>query len=1254
MAFRQIKSPALGDNSVLNTKLDASAVSGQGATTALVDLDTLLVHDSGTSTLKKITAANLIGSFDTSDLTEDAGALFFTPARAQSAVAADIASAVAAEASIARAAESQNATDITAEETRALAAELVLTNNLATEVSDRTAADTALDTAYKAADAGLQTQISNIIQNTDATALNSLAEIVAEFQSSDSTLTAAVAANGTAITNEVSRATTAEGVNATAIANEISRAQGAEGVNASAITSEAATRLAADNALDVRVTANEGDITTLTNGLAAEISATNSDISTLTTNLAAEVTRAGLAEAANATDINAEATTRAAADTALDTRVTATESSITNIISNTDAAALDSLTEIVAAFQSADSTLTGAVSANTTQVALNVAAITAETNRATAAEAANALDITANTGDIATNTSDIATNTAGLASEITNRTNADTALDGKITAEATTARAAELQNANDIAAEETRALAAEAANTLAINNEVTRATGKDNAHDTLLASHTSDIAANTAAINTEAATARAAEGVLTADVATNTTAIANILSNTDATALNSLAEIVTEFQSVDATLTGLSTAATTDRALIRTEFAAADTALDTRLTTEEGNVDALETTMGSAALSTTAQTVTAAINELNTGSSTAIANLQTEVDAVETAVGLNADGTFTAHSGTNYMDSGSTMKAVDVLLDAAVKANQDAIAAEAVTARAAEGVNATAIATNVTNIATNVTNIATNASDIAQNASDITAEAVTARAAEAANAAAISAEASTARAAELANANAITSEASTARAAEQANAAASAANLVEITATQAGAGLDVSGAYVAPTTSNYHDAASSLADADMKLDAAIKAVDTAYKAADATLTANVATNTGAISALDTRVTANETDIAFIQSNTDAAALDSLTEIVAAFQAADGTLTGAVAANTTQVATNVTDIATNVTAIAARLPLAGGTMSGDVDMDSNMITGLGTASASGDAVSLAVMQAAITAQDISVYDTDDLAEGSNEYFTPARARAAISVTDVAGNGLASYDSSTGVISINTNESVLDLTDVSDNSYTGKADYVLQVKSDESGMELADPLEIFTSNNRQTIPGDGTATTYSLTFTTDQANSMVFVGGVIQDPSTHYTINSSAQTITFASALPVGTQAVVVAHQNGLTPVLTSGQVTTDILASDIKAYVQGMDVSATGSTTIDSFNGVLYRSAKYIIQVDDGAGNYETREALVVHDGTTAYITEFAMVYTGSDLIGDASVTMSGNNVQLQYTPTSGTATVKVIATYIDV
>ena len=415
----------------------------------------------------------------------------------------------------------------------------------------------------------------------------------------------------------------------------------------------------------------------------------------------------------------------------------------------------------------------------------------------------------------------------------------------------------------------------------------------------------------------------------------------------------------------------------------------------------------------------------------------------------------------------------------------------------------------------------------------------------------------------------------------------------------------------------------------------------------------------------------------------IISNTDAAALDSLTEIVTAFQNADGTLTGAVAAN----ATDITNLSTALTAevnandadhasattdraairtefaaadaaqdtvIATKLPKAGGTMSGDIAMGGQMVSGLGTAVNAGDAVSKAVLDAAISAQDISTNTTDDLAEGSNLYYLDSRARAAISVNDVAGAGLVSYDNSTGVISVDTNESVLDLTDVSDTDYTNKDGYVLAVNSNEDGMELKNPLNVFSTQERMTINGDGSATQYSLTFTTTQDQAMVFVGGVIQDPSTHYTIDSAAKTITFNSAVPVGTQIVVLSPGAGLNPVLLGNSVSFDKLAADIKAYVQKGEVSASGATTVDSFNGALYRSAKYIMQVDDGAGNYETREALVVHDGSTAYITEYAMVYTGADLIGDASVTMNGNQVELTYTPTSGTATVKVIATYIDV
>jgi hypothetical protein len=50
----------------------------------------------------------------------------------------------------------------------------------------------------------------------------------------------------------------------------------------------------------------------------------------------------------------------------------------------------------------------------------------------------------------------------------------------------------------------------------------------------------------------------------------------------------------------------------------------------------------------------------------------------------------------------------------------------------------------------------------------------------------------------------------------------------------------------------------------------------------------------------------------------------------------------------------------------------------------------------------------------TVSTLSNHDTADLAEGTNLYFTAARARGNISVTDAGGDGSLSYDNSTGVI------------------------------------------------------------------------------------------------------------------------------------------------------------------------------------------------------------------------------------------------
>ncbi|SVB85868.1 uncharacterized protein METZ01_LOCUS238722, partial [marine metagenome] len=86
MAFRQIKTPALADQAVITAKLDVTAVSGHSAVTTLISADELLVHDSANGALKKITSANLIGAFDSDDLSEGSTNVYFTDARVRTSV----------------------------------------------------------------------------------------------------------------------------------------------------------------------------------------------------------------------------------------------------------------------------------------------------------------------------------------------------------------------------------------------------------------------------------------------------------------------------------------------------------------------------------------------------------------------------------------------------------------------------------------------------------------------------------------------------------------------------------------------------------------------------------------------------------------------------------------------------------------------------------------------------------------------------------------------------------------------------------------------------------------------------------------------------------------------------------------------------------------------------------------------------------------------------------------------------------------
>lgn len=91
------------------------------------------------------------------------------------------------------------------------------------------------------------------------------------------------------------------------------------------------------------------------------------------------------------------------------------------------------------------------------------------------------------------------------------------------------------------------------------------------------------------------------------------------------------------------------------------------------------------------------------------------------------------------------------------------------------------------------------------------------------------------------------------------------------------------------------------------------------------------------------------------------------------------------------------------------------------------------------------------------------------------------------------------------------------------------------------------------------------------------------------------------------------------------------------------------VSTAANQVIDSYDASLYRSSKYIIQaVCDQVGIHST-EVMVMHDGSTVYITEYATMFTNSSLFTvDANI--AAGNVNLTVTPANPNTSFDVVRT----
>ena len=100
------------------------------------------------------------------------------------------------------------------------------------------------------------------------------------------------------------------------------------------------------------------------------------------------------------------------------------------------------------------------------------------------------------------------------------------------------------------------------------------------------------------------------------------------------------------------------------------------------------------------------------------------------------------------------------------------------------------------------------------------------------------------------------------------------------------------------------------------------------------------------------------------------------------------------------------------------------------------------------------------------------------------------------------------------------------------------------------------------------------------------------------------------------------------------------------ATAVQAYAVRIKAPAVTTGTIDSWATASYRGAKYYISAKNNLGETHNIEALVVHDGSDAYITTYNSHFTNVSLIS-LTAAISGSDLVLTGTP----ATADVVAKF---
>lgn len=88
------------------------------------------------------------------------------------------------------------------------------------------------------------------------------------------------------------------------------------------------------------------------------------------------------------------------------------------------------------------------------------------------------------------------------------------------------------------------------------------------------------------------------------------------------------------------------------------------------------------------------------------------------------------------------------------------------------------------------------------------------------------------------------------------------------------------------------------------------------------------------------------------------------------------------------------------------------------------------------------------------------------------------------------------------------------------------------------------------------------------------------------------------------------------------------------------------LSSSATADIDTFDSTVYRSTRYTMSISDATnGRYEILEAIVTHDGSSAYVSDYGNTTNYTDSLLTLTADISGSDVRLRAVPISSDSTV---------